>query len=110
MSSPATPRVELPERSVAQGREALAQANQVRRKRAQVKTDLKRGRVSVAALIADPPPCLVTAKTMELLRALPGFGPIKAARLLERCQVSPAKSIGGLTARQRAELIGALQR
>ena len=47
---------------------------------------------------------------MELLRALPGFGPIKATRLLESCQASLTKSVAGLTERQRAELVGALQK
>ena len=46
---------------------------------------------------------------MTLLRALPGYGPIKATRLLESCHVSPNKSIRGLTERQRTELIRALQ-
>jgi hypothetical protein len=108
MSSPLTPRVELPRRSAEQRREALAQANQVRTQRALLKTDLKRGSVSITALIADPPPYLASAKVVELLRALPGYGPIKATRLLERCHVSPTKSVEGLTERQRAELIRTL--
>jgi hypothetical protein len=78
--------------------------------RAALKADLKRGRISITALIADPPEYLGSAKMMTLLRALPGCGPIKAARLLERCHVSPTKSIGGLTERQRSELIRALQK
>jgi hypothetical protein len=110
MSSSLTRRAEVPERSADQRREALAQANHVRTKRALLKADLKRGRIPIAALIAEPPPFLVTAKTMELLKALPGCGPIKATRLLERCHVSPNKSIGGLTERQRSELIRALQK
>jgi hypothetical protein len=81
----------------------------LRTRRAQLKTDLKSGRVSIVELITDPPPYLASAKMMELLRALPGCGPIKAARLLERCQVSLTKTVGGLTERQRTELVGALQ-
>ncbi len=109
MPSSPTWRVELPKRSADQRREALAQANQVRNARAQLKRDLKGGRVSIIELIADPPPYLASAKVRGLLRALPGFGPAKATRLMERCQVSPVKSVGGLSERQRARLIGALQ-
>ena len=109
MSSPPTGRVELPKRSADQRREALAQANQVRTKRAQLKTELKCGRVSIVELIADPPPYLASAKMMELLRALPGYGPIKATRLLERCQVSLTKTVGGLSERQRTELVRVLR-
>ena len=109
MSASPTRRVGLPRRSADQRREALAQANQVRRPRAQLKRDLKRGRVSVVDLIADPPSYLASAKVMELLRALPGYGPIKATRLLERCQVSLTKTVGGLTERQRTEVIRVLR-
>jgi rRNA processing protein Krr1/Pno1 len=109
MPSSPTRRVELPKRSADQRRQALAQANRVRKTRAQLKRDLKGGRVSVIELIADPPAYLASAKVMELLRALPGFGPAKATRLMESCQVSPVKSVGGLSERQRDRLIGALQ-
>ena len=109
MPSSPTWRVELPKRSADQRRQALAQANQVRKTRAQLKKDLKGGRVSIIELIADPPPYLASAKVMELLRALPGFGPAKATRLMERCQVSPVKSVGGLSEGQRNKLVGALQ-
>jgi len=109
MSFSLTRRAEVPERSVDQRREALAQANRVRTNRARIKEDLKQGRVSLADLLADPPPYLSSAKVMELLRALPGYGPIKATRLLERCQVSPTKTVGGLTERQRTRLFKSLR-
>jgi hypothetical protein len=109
MSASPTRRVELPRRSADQRREALAQANEVRAKRAQLKRDLKAGRVSIVELIADPAPYLATAKVMELLRALPAYGPIKATRLLENCQVSLTKSVGGLSERQRTELVRVLR-
>ena len=92
-----------------QRREALAHANRVRMQRALLKADLKRGSVSIEALIADPPECLTSAKVAEVLMALPGYGRTKVARLLERCHVSARKSVGGLTERQRDELIRALE-
>jgi len=110
MSSPATGPREALGRTRDQRREALAQANRVRVQRAALKADLKRGAVSLTALISDPPPGLLSAKVIELLLALPGYGPAKAARLLERCRVSPRKSLGGLTRRQREALSRALER
>jgi hypothetical protein len=89
--------------------EALAHANRVRTQRAALKAELKRGGVSIAAPIADPPAYLASAEVMELLMALPRFGPVRATRLLERCRVSPRKTIGGLSERQRRELIRALE-
>ncbi len=109
MPSSPTWRVELPERSADRRRQALALANNVRKQTALLKVDLKCGRASITALIADPPQYLASAKMAQLLRALPGYGPVKVARLLERCQVSPVKSVGGLSERQRDRLIGVLQ-
>jgi hypothetical protein len=93
-----------------QRRVALAKANQVRTRRAALKAELKRGDLSAAALITEPPRCLATAKITELLRALPGYGPVNVERVLKLCQVSPRRSVGGLSARQRGELVKALER
>jgi hypothetical protein len=109
MSSPPIRIVEAPGRSADQRREALALANQVRTQRAALKAELKRGGLSAAALIAEPPQCLASAKVTELLRALPGYGPVKVERVLKRCQVSTRKSVGGLSDRQRGALIQALK-
>jgi len=40
--------------------------------------------------------------------AVPKYGRVKANRLLERCRVSPAKTVNGLTPRQRKELLDML--
>lgn len=103
---PAAP--QLPERTVRQRREALAQASAVRTQRAALKAELRSGRRSLAELLAEPPACLERIKVAELLRALPGYGPVRVERLLARCRVSPAKTLAGLTARQRSELMAAL--
>ncbi len=97
-----------PERTADQRREALALANRMRAQRAALKLQLKQGSISIAALISDPPQCLGTAKISEPLMALPEYGPIKVARLLERCQVSPRKTATDLNERQGRELIRAL--
>jgi hypothetical protein len=99
-----------PERTADQRRDALALANSVRAQRAALKLQLKQGNISIAALIGDPPQCLGTAKISELLMALPGYGPVKVGRLLERCQVSPRKTVAGLNERQRREVIRALEK
>ena len=109
MSASPTSPPEIPRRSAKQREEALAQANLVRIQRAQLKADLKQGRCSLAALIAEPPDYLVAAKPSEMLGALPRYGCVKVARLLERCRVSPKKTIGGLSARQRREIVAALE-
>ena len=45
-----------------------------------------------------------------MLMAVPKFGRVKAARLLNQCRISQSKTVGGLSDRQRAELIGLFNR
>ena len=44
-----------PERSLGQRMEALGKANEVRSRRAALKTDLKRGAVSIRDILQEPP-------------------------------------------------------
>jgi S13-like protein len=99
-----------PERSLDQRMDALRTANEVRVLRAQLKRDLKAGSVSIGALLRDPPPCLETAKVFDMLLALPKYGSVKATKILHGCRVSPSKTFGGLTGRQRTELAERLDR
>ena len=100
---------EAPARSAEQRREALALANRVRHQRACLKADLKRGSLSIATIIVDPPAYLTSAKLLDLLVALPRYGQARATRLLESCRISPKRSVGGLSERQRRELLKALE-
>ena len=90
--------------------DALSKANEVRALRAELKRDLKAGRVSIGALLLDPPPYLETAKVFDMLLALPKVGRVKASKILHSCRVTPSKTFGGLSQRQRAELAGRLGR
>ena len=90
--------------------DALARANEVRARRAQLKRDLTARRVSIAALLHHPPTHLETAKVFDIVLALPKVGRVKATKVLHSCRVSPSKTFGGLTERQRAELAARLHR
>ena len=99
-----------PERNLDQRMDALRAANEVRALRAQLKRDLKAGRVSIGPLLLDPPPYLETAKVFDMLLALPKYGRVKATKILQSRQVSPSKTFGALSERQRAELAERLHR
>jgi len=90
--------------------DALARANDIRTRRAQLKRDLKAGRISIHALLEDPPDFLETAKVFDMLLAVPKYGRVKANKVLTTCRISPSKTIGGLSERQRNELVGLLRR
>ena len=95
-------------RSSAQRLEALRRANEIRIGRARVKRTLASGGVRVTEILAAPPECVKTLKVQALLLALPKYGPARVARLLAQCQISSAKTVAGLSERQRGDLIGRL--
>jgi hypothetical protein len=99
-----------PERSFTQRMDALKRANEIRTERARLKRDLKAGRAQIQALLLDPPEYLLTAKVFDLLLAVPKYGRVKANRILTQCRISPSKTIGGLSERQRNELVSFLRR
>ena len=83
-------------------------ANEIRIKRAQLKRDLKAGRRSIHSLLLDPPEYVETAKVFDMLLAVPKYGRVKVNKLLVHCRIAPSKTIGGLSERQRSELISLL--
>jgi len=90
--------------------EALKRANDIRVRRAKLKKDLKDGQVRVQAVLGNPPDYVETAKVFDILMAVPKFGRVKAARFLNQCRISQSKTVGGLSDRQRAELVGLFDR
>ncbi len=90
--------------------DALQRANEIRSRRAQLKRDLKAGRASIHNLLLDPPQWVETAKVFDMLLAVPKYGRVKANKILTTCRISPSKTIGGLSQRQRDELIATLRR
>jgi hypothetical protein len=99
-----------PERSLNQRMDALERANRIRTARAQLKRDLKAGKVSIHQLLLKPPAYLETAKVFDMLLAVPKYGRVKANKVLVQCRISPSKTIGGLSERQRTELVSMLRR
>ena len=99
-----------PERSLTQRMDALKRANEIRTERARLKRDLKAGRKQIHGLLLDPPDYLLTAKVFDLLLAVPKYGRVKVNRILTHCRISPSKTIGGLSQRQRTELVSMLRR
>lgn len=101
---------QAPARSLDQRMEALKRANDIRVRRAKMKKDLKEGQVQIDEILTDPPEYVSTAKVFDILMAVPKFGRVKAGRFLNQCRISQAKTVGGLSERQRAELIGLFHR
>jgi hypothetical protein len=107
---PPQTQVQAPVRSLDQRMEALKRANDIRVRRAQLKRDLKDGRASIESVLIQPPEYVETAKVLDILMAVPKFGRVKAGRLLNQCRISQSKTVGGLSERQRAELVALFRR
>ena len=101
---------QAPLRSLDQRMEALKRANDIRVRRAQLKKDLKEGRAQIEIILLKPPDFVSTAKVFDMLMAVPKFGRVKASRLLNQCRISQSKTVGGLSERQRTELVSLFNR
>jgi hypothetical protein len=84
---------------------ALRQANQVRGLRAKLKQDLREGTVRLEQILATGTDYLASAEVFDLLVAVPKIGPVNADHLLTIARISPSKTVGALSGRQRTRLI-----
>ena len=111
MTSPLDRRRESapPGRTVEQRMTALQRANEIRTKRAELKRELKAGRVRVRSVIQEPPEYADSMRVFDVILAAPKYGRVKVNKILQSVRVSPSKTLGGLSARQRAELVSMLR-
>ena len=88
----------------------LAVAN--RRRRAEVKRQIKSGEISLEELfeLADREECIAQMRAYDLISALPAIGDVKAERIMQKAQIAKSRRIRGLGPKQRAELFRALVR
>lgn len=92
-----------PTRSLQQRLDALAKANGIRSARSQIKRDLKAGRMTLRQAFDDER--CQTAKAWDLILALPTYGRVKVGKIIAYVRCSPSKTVGGLSDRQRAEIL-----
>lgn len=66
--------------------------------------------MELAEILEDSPAWTQNMQVRVLLLALPGFGPTKAARVLNSCQIPHSKTVAGLSGRQEAALFTLFRR
>jgi hypothetical protein len=100
----------LPELDDDDRRRALDKAAAARRARAQLKADLRDGRVTLAEVLrrADQEEVVARTKVASLLESLPNVGKVRAQKLMERLEISPSRRLRGLGSNQRDKLLQAL--
>jgi hypothetical protein len=96
----------LPVLNEEQRRQALEKAAEARRKRAEVKAELKSGKRSLSDILADQNSDTVgTMKVSTVLESLPGVGKVRARKLMEKLDISASRRVRGLGAKQRGALL-----
>jgi hypothetical protein len=91
-------------------RRALDKAAAARRARAELKADLRTGKVTLAEVLAraDHDDVVGRTKVAALLESLPNVGKVRAQRLMEHLEISPTRRLRGLGANQRQRLLQTL--
>lgn len=85
---------------------ALEKAAQARKDRAEIKTNLKRGTVTLTDVLnqGQTDDTVGKMKVSALLESLPGVGKVRAQQIMERLGIAESRRIRGLGAKQRAAL------
>ena len=100
----------MPSRSETERLEALREANRIRSIRARFKERVRVKPILLAAAIDQQPEWLLTARVESLLLVVPKFGPSRVGKILRVSDVSPSKTVGGLSPFQRKRLVGEIWR
>lgn len=96
----------LPNLTPEQRAAALAKAAKARQERAEIRAQIKAGKLSFAdAMKKAADPVIARMKVSTLLESLPGFGKAKAHKLMEELDISESRRVQGLGARQREQLM-----
>lgn len=89
-----------------QRRKALEKAAIARRKRAELKEQLKSGRITFRELLDRTGDEIVgKMKVSTVLESLPGVGRVRARKLMERLDISESRRMRGLGEKQRKNLL-----
>jgi hypothetical protein len=96
----------LPTLTPEQRQQALAKAAEARKKRAELKGELKSGNKSLADVLARSGDDIVgKMKVSNVLESLPGVGKVRAQKIMEELDISVSRRVRGLGAKQRQMLL-----
>ena len=95
-----------PPLSAEERREALAKAAEARRQRAELKGELKTGETTLEGLLDRAGDKVVgSMKVSDVLESMPGVGPVRAQKIMDRLAISPSRRVRGLGEKQKQSLI-----
>jgi hypothetical protein len=96
----------LPTLTPEQRQQALEKAAVARKKRAELKGELKSGTTSLKDVLDRSGDDIVgKLKVSSVLESLPGVGKVRAQKLMEELGISASRRVRGLGAKQRQQLL-----
>ena len=97
----------LPQLTEEQRKQALEKAAEARRKRAEIKQQLKNGTLTLPQVLNQPEnETIGKMKVASVLESLPGVGKVRARKIMERLDISSTRRVRGLGAKQKDALLG----
>ena len=102
----------IPPLSDEQRRQARHAATEARRRRADMKQGLRSGERSLAEVLdlAEDDDVIAHAKVVDVLKALPRVGTVRASKVMERLDIAANRRLRGLGKHQTAALIAEFDR
>lgn len=99
----------LPQMTEEQRAAALEKAKETRRKRAEVRENIKAGKLTAKkALAKRDDPIVGKIKVAQFIESFPGYGKAKAEKLMTEIGIAEGRRLSGLGEKQVAALIEAL--
>ena len=96
----------LPTLNKEQRRQALAKAAEARRKRAEIKGELKSGKRSLKDILeVQGDDTVGKMKVSNVLESLPGVGKVRARKIMEKLDISASRRVRGLGSKQKDALL-----
>ena len=96
----------LPTLTEEQRREALAKAAEARKRRAELKQELKAEKTTLRDVLTRQNDEVVgKMKVSSVLESLPGVGKVRARKIMERLDISTSRRVRGLGAKQKDALL-----
>jgi len=95
----------LPVLTDEQRKQALEKAAEARRKRAEIKGQLKSGKLTLTDVLARGDDTVGKMKVSTVLESLPGVGKVRARKIMEKLDISASRRVRGLGAKQRESVL-----
>ena len=87
---------------------ALEKAAAARKARAELKANIKAGKVAIADVLNSDDDVVKKTKVAQIIGSVPGIGKAKTEDIMKELKIDASRRVGGLGSRQKEALIAKL--